>query len=154
VNQSVFVDIVEILQDGKNRGKACRVRSIVRLHALDEEFLRTTKVTNPMSLLQEFSTSFCDRKLEVREVWRGIQFSVLNSHCIHHVIERGTEIMRAITCDQRKLIEWADSVNIDDKAVIARLRLIVSRDGIRLSVEPLTEYCLESLEMCLCAPNF
>jgi hypothetical protein len=119
IQQPVFVKIIELTEKSERR-RFSHVRSIVWLRSFDPGLRLDAKVSQLPSghLLGERVGRVADRELETSSIWRRIKPIIFsNGHRIDSSIERGSEIVDTVACDQGPSLKPRLRPNLQDKSV-------------------------------------
>ena len=145
VCQTVLVDVIEILEDGKD-GRKYGMPSMVRLFTFDEFLGFLRQGCDSVLLSLEVLRRIANGKLEFSEVIRQ-SFGTLGGESIDQMIKSASRIVGAISPNDRVAIESSGIVDFKYETVTARLRIELFGDSIRLIVDPAGDFRLESLEV-------
>jgi hypothetical protein len=154
IERPVLVRVVEFIENPE-KGRFFLVRSIVRLRPLDPCLSFTAESgDSSLPLRLKFHRGVGNRELESVGLRRRLNAALSNGNGIERGIERGPEIMDAITCDQGPSVQRGLIRDFDDKAIVGTLSVILSGDGIRATPAPLGEFGIESIEVFFGASEF
>lgn len=148
LEQPVFVRIVEVAQDGKER-REFRVRSIVRLNILDccSHTLAERSNAPLLPLIREVGGSVTDRKLKDASVQRGITITLNDSNSVEELIQSAPKIVNTISRDQSPTDDRGRFGDIQGDAKTSSLGITLSEQGVRTTFHPSPDLVLDGISV-------
>jgi len=148
LEQSVFVPIVEVADDGK-KWRAFRVWSIVRLCLLDlcPHTLAERSNASLLPAVGKVVRGVTDRKLENVPVRRRVAVAFNDSDSVEELIQGAPEVVNAISRDQSPTYERRLFNDMKDDTKTSALGVTLSEEDIRLTFHPSPDLILDGISV-------
>jgi hypothetical protein len=147
VEQSVFVKIVEIAEQGQ-QGREGWVPSVVRLHSFDSCPHVVAQGLEPPQLLGEVLGTIGDGELQNLFISGRVLSRFVNSESVNEVIQSGPQIVDTIAENQAPSIKSGFRLDVlNNHAVAGAISIDLSADNVRVGVNPSLQFSVESIRM-------
>ena len=118
------------------RGGEYYLRSVVRLHSLDNCQHGVAECTNPLLRLVEVFGQISNGEQQFRFLGGWVLPRFMNGNCVNEVIERRPEIVDTVPNDERPPLKRGLLVEVENNAVPGKISISLFGESIRAVVHP------------------
>jgi hypothetical protein len=154
VEQSVFVKIIEIAEEGQ-QGREGWVPSVVRLHSLDSGLHVGAQGLESPQLFREVFGLVGNGELQNLFIGGRVLPGFVNSKSVNEVVQSRSQIVDTIAENQAPSVKGGFGFNIlNNQAVAGAVSIELSADDVRVAVNPSFQFSVERVRMFFSTPDF